>query len=236
MIRTLRGRDAELAVLAGGLAAAEAGEGSLLVLEGPAGIGKTTLLDAAADRGRDRGMAVLRARGNPLEQDFSFGIARQAFAPLQSADAWAELCHGPAALAERVLSAGAPTPATGPDALYAAAHGLFQPHRQPGRPATPTVLCVDDLHWADIPSLRWLVGVVRRVDELPVAVVVALRTGEPVADQRTSWASCSAAAPTDAAAPADAESAGELVRAALPTPARRSPGPATRRPAATRSC
>ncbi len=185
MIGTLRGRDAQgLAVLAGSLAAAAAGEGSLLVLEGPAGIGKTTLLDAASARGRECGMAVLRARGNPLEQDFSFGIARQAFAPLQSTEAWIELCHEQAVLAERVLSAGAPPPASGPDALYSAAHGLFQlTANQAAR--RPTVLCVDDVHWADIPSLRWLVGLVRRVDELPLTLVVALRSGEPVADQRT---------------------------------------------------
>ena len=225
MIRTLRGRDAELAVLAGGLAAAAAGEGSLLVLEGPAGIGKTTLLDAAAARGRDCGMAVLRARGNPLEQDFSFGIARQAFAPLQSADSWAELCHGPAALAERVLSAGAPTPATGPDALYAAAHGLFQlTANQAAR--RPTVLCVDDLHWADIPSLRWLVGLVRRVDELPLALVVALRTGEPVADQRTLGELLGGSTTGLRLPPLDADSAATIVLAALPDAA----------PALTRAC
>ena len=216
MIGTLRGRDTELAVLAGSLAAAAAGEGSLLVLEGPAGIGKTTLLDAAAARGRDCGMAVLRARGNPLEQDFSFGIARQAFAPLQSTEAWTELCHGPAGLAERVLSAGAPAPASGPDALYAAAHGLFQlTANQAAR--RPTVLCVDDVHWADIPSLRWLVGLVRRVDELPLALVVALRTGEPVADQRTLGELLGGATGVSLRLrPLDADAAATIVHAALP--------------------
>jgi DNA-binding CsgD family transcriptional regulator len=216
MIGTLRGRDTELAVLAGSLAAAAAGEGSLLVLEGPAGIGKTTLLDAAAARGRDCGMAVLRARGNPLEQDFSFGIARQAFAPLQSTEAWTELCHGPAGLAERVLSAGAPAPASGPDALYAAAHGLFQlTANQAAR--WPTVLCVDDVHWADIPSLRWLVGLVRRVDELPLTLVVALRSGEPVADQRTMGELLGGAAGVSLRLrPLDADAAATIVHAALP--------------------
>jgi DNA-binding NarL/FixJ family response regulator len=216
MIGALRGRDTELAVLAGGLAAAAAGTGRLLVLEGPAGIGKTTLLDAAALRGRECGMAVLRARGNPLEQDFSFGIARQAFAPIQSAESWAELCHGPAALAERVLTTGAPAPTTGPDALYAAAHGLFQlTANQAAR--RPTVLCVDDVHWADVPSLRWLVGLVRRVDELPLALVVALRTGEPVADPGTLGELLAGATGASLRLrPLEPDAAATIVRAALP--------------------
>jgi AAA ATPase-like protein len=217
MTGTLRGRDAELAVLAGRLDAAETGTGSLLVLEGPAGIGKTTLLDVAATRGRERGMAVLRARGNPLEQDFSFGIARQAFAPVQSGAAWRELCRGPAALAERVLTAGAPTPATSADAVYAATHGLFwltAAHAV----QRPTVLCVDDVHWADIPSLRWLVGLVRRVDELPLTLVVAVRTGEPVADPGTLGELLAGATGTSLRLrPLGADAAATIVRAALPT-------------------
>jgi DNA-binding CsgD family transcriptional regulator len=216
MIGMLRGREAELAALAGALTAAEAGTGGLLVVEGPAGIGKTTLLGSAAALGRERGMAVLTARGNPLEQDFSFGIARQAFAPVQSRAAWDELCHGPAALAERVLTADVPAPASNADAMYAAAHGLFWlTANQASR--VPTVLCVDDAHWADVPSLRWLIGLVRRVDELPLAVVVAVRTGEPVADPRM-LAELLAGA-TGAALrlrPLGADASAALVRAALP--------------------
>ena len=50
-------RDAELAALAAAVAAAEAGHGTLALVEGPAGIGKTTLLRAAcrARPGRARG-------------------------------------------------------------------------------------------------------------------------------------------------------------------------------------
>lgn len=215
-MRQLWGRDAELAVLAGGLATAAAGEGRVLVVEGPAGIGKTTLLDAAALQGRRDGMAVLRARGNPLEQDFAFGIARQAFAPAQTGDAWPELCRGPAALAERVLSTGAPAPASGPDAYYAAAHGLFQLTANHAA-RRPTVLCVDDVHWADVPSLRWLVGLVRRVDELPLALVVALRTGEPVADPHTMGELLAGATGASLRLrPLGADAAAQIVRGARP--------------------
>ncbi|HEY3652780.1 MAG TPA: AAA family ATPase, partial [Streptosporangiaceae bacterium] len=53
-------RDAELAALAAAIAAAEAGHGTLALVEGPAGIGKTTLLRAAC---QGPGARVLTARG-----------------------------------------------------------------------------------------------------------------------------------------------------------------------------
>jgi DNA-binding CsgD family transcriptional regulator len=212
----LRGRDAELVELAGGLAAAAAGAGRLVVVEGPAGIGKTTLLRAATALARERGMAVLRARGNPLERDYSFGVARQAFAPLRAGPHWPEVCRGPAALADRVLSTALPEPASNTDAMYAATHGLYwlavnQAER------SPTVLFVDDAHWTDPPSLRWLVGLARSVEELPLTLVVAVRAGAPAADAGlvAELVAC-AAGPAVRLGPLDAGPAADLVRAALP--------------------
>jgi hypothetical protein len=56
-----------------------AGEGSLLLLEGPAGIGKTRLVMAAGRLGRELGLPVLSARGSELERDFAYGLVRQLF-------------------------------------------------------------------------------------------------------------------------------------------------------------
>ena len=50
--------------------------GSVGLIEGDAGIGKTALLEQTACAG---GLAVLRARGTPLEHEFGFGIVRQLF-------------------------------------------------------------------------------------------------------------------------------------------------------------
>jgi hypothetical protein len=203
-----------LAVLSQHLAAAGA-TGSVVVVEGPAGIGKTTLLDAAAAEAGRRGMTVLRARGNPLEQDFAFGIARQLFAPVRATPAWAGICHGPAELAERVLTTEPPAPGHTVEAMHAAAHGLFwltANHAARG----PAVLCVDDVHWADLPSLRWLVGVARRIDELPLVVVLATRTGEPVFDPRI-LGELTAVAAVVRPQPLDPAAAAALVRSALPT-------------------
>src|SRR5262245_26671421 len=54
----------------------ERGSG-VLIVEGGAGIGKTSLLEAACRRGQDLGYEVLRARGSELEADFAFGVVRQ---------------------------------------------------------------------------------------------------------------------------------------------------------------
>ena len=53
------------------------GQGSMLLIEGPAGIGKTRLLAAVTELGRPRTVLVLAARAGPLEREMPFGIARQ---------------------------------------------------------------------------------------------------------------------------------------------------------------
>ena len=69
----------------GALAAARAGDGAVVALEGEAGIGKSALLAHATRRAADTGMRVLTARGGELEQDFGYGVVRQLFdAPLSA--------------------------------------------------------------------------------------------------------------------------------------------------------
>src|SRR6516225_8843019 len=75
-------REAELARVDALLAAARAGRGGVLLITGPAGIGKTVLLGAARERAARAGMRVLAGRGGELEGGFSFGVARQLFEPL----------------------------------------------------------------------------------------------------------------------------------------------------------
>ena len=96
----------------------------MIVVEGPAGIGKSSLLAAVARVAEAGGVAVLRARGGPLEQDAAWGVARQLFAPVRASAAGSELAVGAAALARRALDPDAPEPAPAGDAMHAAAHGL----------------------------------------------------------------------------------------------------------------
>ncbi|TML95526.1 MAG: hypothetical protein E6G03_08065 [Actinobacteria bacterium] len=79
-------RHRELERIETALAEARTGRGRFLVIEGPAGIGKTALLAAARTAAADSGMRVLRSRGTELERDFAFGVVRQLFeSPLAEA-------------------------------------------------------------------------------------------------------------------------------------------------------
>ncbi|MGE4427089.1 MAG: AAA family ATPase [Solirubrobacteraceae bacterium] len=172
-------RAEDLASLRGALDRAHDGRGSSVLVTGPAGIGKSRLLDALRESAGP-GVRVLSARGGPLEQEFSFGIVRQLLErSLVDAgdDGRAALLSGPASLA---LPAVGPAPTAEPsgiDAAFAIRHGLYWLVSNLAA-AEPLVLLVDDLHWADPPSLRALIHLVARLDGLPVLVVGARRTGE----------------------------------------------------------
>jgi DNA-binding CsgD family transcriptional regulator len=186
VVQALLERDAELAALAAGLDGARTGGGALLVVEGPAGIGKTSLLAAAAQAARARHMTVLHARGAPLEQTFSFGIARQLLEPVRATCGpaeWEQLTAGAAALAARALEAPADDGGRGEDAAHATVHGLFWLVANLGT-RRPALVVVDDAHWADAPSLRWLGHLARRLEGLPLLLAVAVRAGEPSSDRR----------------------------------------------------
>jgi DNA-binding CsgD family transcriptional regulator/tetratricopeptide (TPR) repeat protein len=173
MPRVLMQRDAEMAALARHLGSVRSGTGRVIVVCGPAGIGKSSLLAAAAD---GSGLRVLRAAGSPLEQDAGWGIARQLFAPVVDGSSFA----GAAAPARRALDADEASPAVAGDAMHAAAQGLtWLAYGLAAR--EPTLLVVDDVHWADAPSLRWLVQLSRRLDDRPLGVLGAVRSGEPAA-------------------------------------------------------
>ena len=117
-------RDAELRALTRQVAAVRAGAGRVIVVDGAAGIGKTSLLGAVADSAEADGVTVLRARSGPLEQDAAWGVARQLFEPLRAAEVWSELAVGAAKLATRALDPATAEPASAGDAMYAAARGL----------------------------------------------------------------------------------------------------------------
>jgi DNA-binding CsgD family transcriptional regulator len=176
-------RDEELAALSAAVEAAASGRGALVVVEGPAGIGKTTLLRAAC-RGDLR---ILTARGLALERGFGYGVVRQLLDPVRHQDG---VLDGAAGLAARVFDwPEAGTVEVGPfevgpvevgtvenDVPYATMHGLYWlvanlAARQ------PLVLAVDDAHWADAPSLRWLAHLAARIEALPVALLLAVRDG-----------------------------------------------------------
>lgn len=171
-------REGELIAIDARLRAAARGTGSLALIEGPAGIGKTQLIEAAIERATDAGMLVLRATGSEMEADFAFGIARQLFErPLAelSGRERGRVLAGVAGRAPLFLGVehAAGRPAT-PESAFAALHALFWLTANiASRKAT--LIAVDDAHWADVASLRYLHFLARRVADLPVALLVALR-------------------------------------------------------------
>src|SRR4051812_29364932 len=78
---TLLEREVELSAVAGLLERAGTGRGGFMLFEGPAGMGKSALVDRAAGLAREAGFDVLRARGHELERAFGWGVARALLEP-----------------------------------------------------------------------------------------------------------------------------------------------------------
>jgi DNA-binding CsgD family transcriptional regulator len=156
------------------------GHGGAVVLDGAAGLGKTALLEHAMAAAAERGFQVRHAAPGPPERNFQLGVVRALLeAPLRDAGEGerARLLRGPAEQVGSVLLGGA-NPASGN--AMAVAHGVMWlcsalAARQ------PLVLAVDDAQWADRESLEVLAYLARRVDDLPVLILVAARGADPQA-------------------------------------------------------
>lgn len=175
------GRDHELAVLRGALVALDAGRGSVVALEGTAGIGKTRIVEHLADEAVARGIGVVWTRcvadaGRPalwpwhevltqLSQRSGPGIAEASSAADAAVDArWSA-----------PLIDAQPTAAVDPEQdrflLLSSTVDRLVAHGREDR----LVLVVDDLHSADAASLQLLRLLLDRVDDSGLLVVVTTR-------------------------------------------------------------
>src|SRR4051794_10996568 len=184
-------RDEELRELDLLLDEALGGRGRAVLIEGPPGIGKTQLLEALRARARERGATVLSARASELDRDFPFGVVRQLFEPLLAGGASAAngrrpaLLRGAAALATPLFEAvplARPSDASAGDPSIELFHGLYWLTANLAEEG-PLLLAIDDVHWADAGSLRFLQFLVPRLEELPVLVALASRLAEPGFDR-----------------------------------------------------
>lgn len=168
-------RAEELERLEARIDSARAGVGGAVVIDGPAGIGKTTMLEQALEIAGRLGVRRLLARAGQLERDLGWNLVRQLFASVIGASAAERkrLLRGAAGLAAPALGIAAGD-ATG------ALHGLYWLVSELAD-QMPAVLAVDDAHWGDLASLMFLSYLVERVRDLPILVVVTVRSGEEIA-------------------------------------------------------
>jgi DNA-binding CsgD family transcriptional regulator len=181
----LRERERELGTLRDGFARACSGEGTLVLIEGPAGVGKTELARearAAADAAR---LTALEARGSELEQPFAFGVVRQLLEPvIDGASGEPDLFAGAAAPAARLFERDE-RQSPGADAGFEALHSLYWLVVNLADRA-PVLVLVDDCQWVDRDSLRFLAYLAQRIEGLPIAMLLA---GRPMAEEAGSlWA------------------------------------------------
>lgn len=149
--------------------------GSALVVEGEAGIGKTTLLTAVATWACDNGFTVLSCAGVQCQTKVGYAALHELIHPILG-HAEALPAHQKSALFAAI---GLAEPES-PDPLHigVAALGLIEEaaaHR-------PLLLLVDDAQWLDGSSLNVLTFIGRRVATTPVVLLCAARPhldGEP---------------------------------------------------------
>lgn len=171
-------RQVEVEVLRTCLDAARVGSGEMVMIVGPAGVGKSRLLDRARHLADRTATSILQGRGASLEQEDPFGLVRQLFEPMLIHAPPAqrgEWLAGAAADAMRALETAAGCAARGDFAIL---HGLYWLTVNLTRTG-PLVLVIDDLHWSDEPSLRFLAYLLPRLKDLPIAVIAAARPRQP---------------------------------------------------------
>jgi DNA-binding CsgD family transcriptional regulator len=165
-------RDRELGVLDGLVRDALEGRPAVAVVEGPAGIGKTRLLAEAREKARATGFTVLAARASDLERELPFGVVRQLFEPVLADGS--QFLSGSAAAAARVFE---PPDASAGDPTFGILYGLYWLTSNIAA-ERPLLLAIDDLHWCDPASLRFIAYLERRLEGMRALVATTLRTGQ----------------------------------------------------------
>ncbi|MEV6007864.1 AAA family ATPase [Streptomyces sp. NPDC051976] len=172
--RALLERERELGVLTERVQAARAGAGGFVLVEGPAGVGKTRLLEEAREVAAAVGTRVLAGRGSEMEREFAYGVVRQLFEPALGEASDGEREEWLSGAAEPARSVLGSVTSQVPPGDFATLHGLYWLAANMAQ-HTPLLLMVDDLQWADAPSLRFVTYLLHRLEVLPIAAVAASR-------------------------------------------------------------
>ena len=169
----LLGREQERLAIENALVGTRSGGSTVIALVGEPGIGKTALLDHAAERAAGTtGMRLLRARGIESEAHVPFGSLLELLRP---ALILLEKVPEPQAVALGGALALRPAPAQERFAIGAATLSLLAAYAEQG----PVAVLIDDAQWLDESSAQALLFAFRRLVADPIAVFLAVREGAP---------------------------------------------------------
>jgi transcriptional regulator with XRE-family HTH domain len=180
-------RDDELTRCSAALDVVEAGVGATMIVEGPAGIGKSEMLRRVCAEAAVRGIVPLAARGSERDRGIAFGAARTLLTRwvAELGKRGQSLLFADAAAPARVPLGMLPSARTDPGTMIGHAEALYwlvvnatSLLASDDRGAA-LLLAVDDAHWLDEESLRWLGFLSDRLAGLPVLLVLAYRPHEP---------------------------------------------------------
>ncbi|MET7271894.1 AAA family ATPase [Streptomyces flaveolus] len=179
-------RDEEVAAITQAvdtLCADRSSSGSLLVCRGEAGLGKTALLAETRRIAEARGCTVWSARGGETLRSVPFNVVRQLLQPAlvsmlpeEARDYlgdWYDIAGPALGIAEPGERQADP---------QGVCDGLVAAVRRLARREWPLVLLIDDVHWADQETLRWLAALAERLDETSALLVIARRPGGVTGD------------------------------------------------------
>ena len=156
--RVFVGRVPELRALDAALFAARAGEPQVVMVQGEAGIGKSSLI--LEFLGRQRGFPVIAASGETAETLLPYGVVQQLAAGAAA--------RSPGVLAGLGLLSDGPGPGVDPLAVGVELRALISSLQ--GKQTAAVV--VEDLQWADLPSARALLFACRRLDAARALVIL----------------------------------------------------------------
>lgn len=174
---TLVGREDELAFLGSALEHAAGGSGTVVLLDGEAGIGKSRLLHEAVHAPRQGAFQVLHGVAGEMERTRPFGVIAEAFGVHAGADdpARADIAR---LLVDTEIQVTPGRMAETPDLRYSVVEALVELGESLAYRG-PVAVVLDDLQWADSSSLLAIAVLARRLEHLPVAILATFRPPRP---------------------------------------------------------